>query len=216
MDSTCIDAERIADVESLPEGHPMRQHVAECPRCQSLWLSYQSFMQPDVAGASNLDGARRSLAETIRSRAEAADAMTSSRKPVQKVSRWWLRPALVTAAAALLIVVAVSLLRNNSPEQPMLRGGSETQWSLQTPEVSDNSMLFAWNRIPGADRYQIEIFDDALNTVFRSAALKSSTATVPRAVLGDLPSGSFLSWHVNALKGGDVISTSPPSTLNIP
>ena len=66
MSPNCIDVERIADVESSPE---LKKHVDDCPRCQSLWLSYQSFMTADVSGAPGADDARRSLEAVIRRQA---------------------------------------------------------------------------------------------------------------------------------------------------
>ena len=71
MSPNCIEVERIGDIEGLPEEHSTRRHVTECPRCQSLWLSYQSFMKADVGDATHVDGARAALEKTIRARAGA-------------------------------------------------------------------------------------------------------------------------------------------------
>ena len=77
MSPNCIDVERIADVESSPE---LKKHVDDCPRCQSLWLSYQSFMTADVSSAPGADDARRSLEAVIRRQAgQAAPATVAPR-----------------------------------------------------------------------------------------------------------------------------------------
>ena len=130
MSPNCIDVERIADVESSPE---LRKHVDDCPRCQSLWLSYQSFMTADVSGAPHADDARRSLDAVIRRQASQAALdeapRTSHMATRRRAELSWLRPGLVAALAAVVAVVAISVWRGGT-DQPVLRGGSEATWSL--------------------------------------------------------------------------------------
>jgi hypothetical protein len=214
----CIDVERIADVETAPEGHPLRQHVAECPRCQSLWLSYQSFMKADVKDATHIDSARRALESTIRAKTVGARREAAPRASRMRVrSTWpaWLRPAIVTAVAAVLTAVAVSVWRDRGPETTVLRGGSESTWLLQAPRVSSSAIAFAWKAVPDADSYDVEIFDDALNQVLHSAAVTATTITVDRSALSSVPAGAALSWRVRALKAGDEVATSPPASLTL-
>jgi hypothetical protein len=216
----CIDVERIADVETAPEGHPLRQHVAECPRCQSLWLSYQTFMKADVKDATHIDSARRALESTIRAQAVGAGARREAAPRTSRMgtrTTWpaWLRPAIVTAAAAVLTAVGVSIWRGG-PETTVLRGGSESLWSLQEPQVSSSAIVFAWKAVPDADSYDVEIFDDALNQVLHSAAVTATTITVDRSALSSVPAGAALSWRVRALKAGDEVATSPPASLTLP
>lgn len=219
MSPNCIAVDRIADVGSAPEGHPLRQHVAECPRCQSLWLSYQSFLKADTAGATNIEAARRALAETIRQQAAGVERDASPRASRMTTrSTWpvWLRPAIVTAVAAALTLVAVSIWRGGDSDRPVLRGGPETTWSLKAPKISGDAIVFSWNAVPDADAYDVQIFDDALNQVFKSAGVKTTTLTVDRSALSVVPAGATLTWRVQALRGGDVVTTSPPSSVQLP
>lgn len=219
MSPNCIDVERIADVETAPEGHPLRQHVAECPRCQSLWLEYQAFMKADVTNASHIDKARRALEGRIRARATASGARDVAPRTSRMRTRtpWpvWLRPAIVTAVAALLTVVAVSIWRGG-PETTVLRGGSAAVWSLQEPQVSSSAIVFEWKAVPDADSYDVEIFDDALNQVLHSAAVATTTITVDRSALSGVAAGAMLTWRVRALRDGDEIATSPPASVQLP
>jgi hypothetical protein len=184
-----------------------------------LWLSYQSFLKADTAGATNIEAARRALAETIRRQVAGVERDASprvSRMTTRSVWPVWLRPAIVTAVAAVLTVVAVSIWRGGGSDQPVLRGGPETTWSLKAPKVSGDSIVFTWNAVPDADAYDVQIFDDALNEVFKSAGVQATTLTVDRSALSGVPAGATLTWRVQALHGGDVITTSPPSPVELP
>lgn len=214
MSPDCIDVERLADVETTPV---LKQHVAECPRCQSLWMSYQSFMKADVSGAVNIDAARRELDATIQrkaSEARVARDVAPRASSMRVGAAWpgWLRPVIVTAVAAVLTVVAVTVWRSGA-DHPVLRGDSAATWSLRPPHVSQVAIEFTWNAVPGADAYDVEIFDDALNTVLQSATVTTPSITVDRAALSNVPSSSELAWRVRALHSGDVIATSPPASL---
>lgn len=215
MSPNCIDVERIADVESSPD---LRKHVADCPRCQSLWLSYQSFMTADVSGAPRADEARRSLDAVIRRQASPAaldEAPRTSRLATRRRAELsWLRPGLIAALAAVVAVVAISVWRG-STDQPVLRGGSEATWSLQAPRVSGIAVVFTWGAVPEADAYEVEIFDDALNLVLHSASVTTTTISVDRAAFANIQPGTELTWRVRALRGGDVLATSPPASLTI-
>ena len=213
MSPHCIDVERIADVETSPE---LKRHVDECPRCQSLWLSYQSFISADVSGASRIDEARRALEATVRrSAATAAQPPRVSRLSTRRRAELgWLRPGLIAAFATIIAAVAISVWRGSSHE-PVLRGGPKAVWELQTPHVTGIAIVFAWSAVPGADAYEVEIYDDALNQVLHSAAVSTTSISVDRTALAKVPSGAALTWRVRALKAGDVVSTSPPASLTL-
>ncbi|HET6462769.1 MAG TPA: hypothetical protein VFH33_03130 [Candidatus Krumholzibacteria bacterium] len=215
MSPNCIDVERIADVQSSPE---LRQHVADCPRCESLWLSYQTFMTADVSGAPRADDARRSLDAVIRrqaGRAAVDEVPRVSRLATRRRAELsWLRPGLIAAVAAVVAVVAISVWRG-STDQPVLRGGSEATWSLQAPRVSGPAVVFTWGAVPDADAYEVEIFDDALNLVLHSASVITPTISVDRSAFVNIQPGTELSWRIRALRGGDVLATSPPASLTL-
>jgi hypothetical protein len=217
MSPNCIDVERIADVETAPDGHPLRQHVAQCPRCQSLWLSYQSFMKADVTGASQVEVARAALAATIRRQANASADATPRTSRMEKPSRWaaWLRPALVTSMVAVLAIVAISVWRGGGSDEPVLRGDASA-WTLHTPRIAPDSIILQWDEVADADAYDVQLFDDALNEVYTSGPVHATTVTIVRGALPSVASGASLTWRVRALRAGDVISTSPPSSLTVP
>jgi hypothetical protein len=217
MSPNCIDVDRIADVESAPEGHPLRQHVASCPRCQSLWLSYQSFMKADVTGATNIEAAREALAATIRQKAAPATGAAVPRTAPLTVRPWWAawtRPALVGVMAG-LIAVAVSVWRGGGSDESVLRGAGDTTWSLQAPQLSAGSIVFEWKAVKDADGYEVQVFNDALSEVYHTGELTTTSATVDRTALSGVAAGATLTWRVRALHAGDVISTSPPSSLTL-
>jgi hypothetical protein len=213
MSPKCIHVEQIADVATSPE---LKRHVDECPRCQSLWLSYQSFMSADTAHAPRIDDARRTLEATIRrSAAKSEEAPRVSRLSTRRRAELgWLKPGLIAALATVVAVTAILVWRNNS-EEPVLRGGNKAVWELQTPHVTGIAIVFTWSAVPNADSYEVEIYDDTLNQVLHSAAVTTTSISVDRSALANVQSGSALTWRVRALKQGDVVSTSLPASLTL-
>ena len=60
------------------------------------------------------------------------------------------------------------------------------------------------------------LHDDALNEVYTTGAVTTPSATVPREALPSVASGQSVTWRVCALRGGDIVSTSPPASLTLP
>jgi hypothetical protein len=75
--------------------------------------------------------------------------------------------------------------------------------------------VFTWGAVPGADAYEVEIFDDALNLVLHSASVTTPTISVDRTAFVNIQPGTELTWRVRALRGGDVLATSPPASLTL-
>jgi hypothetical protein len=173
-------------------------------------------MKADVSDAPRIDDARRTLEATIRrSAANAADTPRVSRLSTRRRAELgWLKPGLIAALATVVAVTAILVWRNNS-EEPVLRGGNKAVWELQTPHVTGIAIVFTWSAVPNADSYEVEIFDDALNQVLHSAAVTTTSISVDRAALANVPGGAALTWRVRALKQGDVVSTSPPASLTL-
>jgi hypothetical protein len=216
----CIDVERIAELASLPESHGARQHVRECPRCRSLWMSYQSFMEATAVPGANVEAARRDLEAAIRRRA--AEAFPARVPPSARISfreRWagLLRPAPVAAAAAVVVIAAALLWRASGPEPPVLRGGEAAAgFVLEAPEVSATAIRLAWTEVAGAEAYEVRLFGPDLNEIHRSGPVTATHVELDRSALPSLTPGTSLTWRVIALRGGDVVATSPPGSVTIP
>jgi hypothetical protein len=171
-----------------------------------------------VSDAPHIDQARRELETLLRRKASEGGvvrdaAPRTSRMRVRSAWPAWLRPAIVTAVAAVLTVVAVTIFRGGGSDEPVLRGGSKTEWKLEAPHVTGLAIVFQWNAVPNADAYDVELYDDALNQVLHSASVATTRVTVDRAALANVPAGAELTWRVRALRKGDVIATSPPASL---
>jgi len=215
----CIDVERIADLATLPDDHESCRHARECPRCRSLWLSYQSFMEAGALPGANVEAARRELEARIRR--HGASAFPAAAPPASRLKPgrfWpaWLRPAPVLVAAAVLALVAITVWRGGEPEAPVLRGedAGESALMLNPPDVSAAGIRLSWSPMPGADAYEVRFFDDALSEVYRAPAA-GTELVLDRSSLDVVP-GTRLTWRVVALRGGDVVGTSSPASLTMP
>jgi hypothetical protein len=220
VNPNCIDVERIGDLSGLPEDHAARRHVKECPRCRSLWMSYQSFVKAAASPDADLEWARRQLAATIRRSAQEhpAGAPPSSRLSLRE--RWsvLLRPAPLVAAAALVVVAAVLWWRGGGPEAPVMRGGEAAGPGLvlNAAEVTATEIHFSWSAVPGADAYEVRLFDDGLDEVHHAGPVTAPEVVLDRSALPALAPGTSLTWRVLARRGGDVVETSSPASVTIP
>ena len=216
MSPNCIEVERIADVEALAPDHPSRRHLEECPRCRSLWLSYQTFMAIEPVGGARPDAARLALAEFIRRR-------MAGTLPAQRPTRFTLRslwaapwrPIPLAAAAMIVVVAAVVLFRGGGrDEAPVLRGDSGVTAALTLNDptrLADGSIQFSWSAAAEADAYEVRVYGPDLAELARRPA--TGTSLVVEA--GFLPAGE-LTWRVVALHDGDVIETSAPASVTLP
>ena len=213
MSPNCIEVERIADVEALASDHPTRRHVEECPRCRSLWLSYQTFMATGPVDGARPDAARLALAEFIRRRATGTLSVERpSRFTLKNLWAGW-RPIPLVAAAMIVAVVAVTLFRGGGrDETPVLRGDSGVTLTLTDPaRLADGSVQFSWSAVAEANSYEVRVYGPDLAELARCPA--AGTSLVVEA--GVLPAGD-LTWRVVALRDGDVVETSAPASLTLP
>ena len=110
--------------------------------------------------------------------------------------RWW-RP-VAALAAGIVVVVGLSVATRpgaSGGDDTRLRGG-EPRVTLLAPErAPGGGTLFRWRAVAGAERYRVELFDDAGATV-ASDTVRDTTATLA------VPAGARgrgLLWTVTAL-----------------
>jgi hypothetical protein len=218
MQTECIDGERIAEVSDLPADHPLRRHVADCPRCRNLLRSYQKFVLAEPVAGFAGDAALRTLDALIASKVGERSAAS---RPAQSTSRFslrgFLRPVPLLAAAAVCALVAVVVWRQSQgPDDILLRNESPSPAAALAPaEVRpDGSILLSWTAVPGADAYQVRIYGPGFTEVYRHPDVAETSAVIDRSSLpSDLPPQLDLLWRVYALQSGDVVQVSDPGSI---
>jgi len=223
----CFDASEIAAVLDLGPDDPRRRHLAECPRCRALALSFQEFLAPE----SVPDGARPAEAVRRLSRVVADETAAPTRAgmgspaaggPMGWFGRLWLRPPVRTAwAMAALVVVAGGVflaVHTRQGREPVLRGPQAAVLALQPVRLEpDGALRLCWAPLAGAERYQVRLYSTALAEVVRLEPVTVPEAVLRRSALPrGIPPGTALLWRVAALRGGDDIAQSPVGTLRAP
>lgn len=213
VDMKCIEAEEAGTVLELPVDDPARAHAETCPRCRSLLASYRAFVEAALAEGSDLERVRGMLDARIR-----ADA--SRWKPARAPARasWWqvlVRPVPILAAA-LVVTAAVVFWSTHRPEESSLREGTKESpaFALNPAQVApDGSIHLSWSAMAGADQYQVRLYGPDFSEIYRSANTSSTSLSVDRSSLPNLPPSLDLTWRVYALLQGDVIATSAPGSI---
>jgi hypothetical protein len=97
-----------------------------------------------------------------------------------------------------------------SGQQGKLRGeGEDAAFTLVSPikvVISSDKPTLHWNKLNGATRYQVAMYDSKFNLVTSSPPLTRNNWTLPRA----LRRGEVYSWRVTATKDGQEIKSPVP------
>jgi hypothetical protein len=220
----CVDVEHIGNVIEYPDDHPVRRHVAACPRCRTLVENYRAFMRAETTADAGLDRARAELDEAIARRGRETLPGTPQGGAGTKRMSWvrvLLRPMPALAAVVVVAVTAIVLTRgDHGVETPLLRtqGGAADTWQVNEPALRrDGVVVLSWAPVPGADSYQVRIYGAALETLATLGPTQESSLALERSALpADLPDNADLTWRVIALRKGAELARSDPRSVRVP
>jgi hypothetical protein len=168
-------------------------HLSGCPDCAaeySLATELRDWSrQIDATGGT----VNSTVGGTVRGAPDAARRFSGA-------SRIWLPVAAGLLVAALGVAIFVQLRRDARTEE--LRGTSTADW-IVVPR--DQSLLdepparLEWPEVPGADSYEVELFDDESRPLWKSAELRATSLELPAGLA--LPAGRTYYWRVAARLG---------------
>jgi hypothetical protein len=140
----------------------------------------------------------RSEMDLLRS-IEQAGAETERKRVVRLQPRrtWQSLVPLALAASVLFAIIGIRQLFRGSEGPEVLRGTADTVTLLAPPSevAADGSITFAWDPVPGARQYELEVLDEKGTVVF--AATTDQTSVALRDVRRLVP-GSRYRWGVRA------------------
>lgn len=134
------------------------------------------------------------------------------------VPRSGLIPSCAVAASAILVVLAgvacsspSSSTGSSAAPAPAPTASATAAPALTLLEPSDNQFAghiadFRWSPVEGADGYRVKITTLSGRVVWESPVLTTTDARLP-ATIGLEPEAH--TWQVTALKGSEVLATSP-------
>lgn len=206
---THIDEHEIEAILAAAEDDPRRRHIAECARCRSRVMLYQSLFES--AGEPRDEDANRKLEAVIRRELE-GPAVAPFRTPVVHGSRRlrWLAAAAVLVAAA---GITFSMLRAPGGDET-LRGPKATSFAVAAAHaLPDGGFDLRWDRVAGAEAYEVVIYDVGYAEIARYPVTGATNLVVPAGVL---PPKSALLWRVTARSAGRDVAESEVGTLQTP
>jgi len=164
--------------------------------------------------------AEETLIRDLKSWLEAKNPAASSARGVREAlglkDRWrvslpgfsW--KAVSAAAACLLAVVLIfSTLVFRSPEK--FRADSPLRVELLEPvaqKLSRSAPVFRWKSVPGSEYYELGLFDENLESVWKSEKIAGSRFTLPAGIALGLSVNQRYFWMVTAFADGAHVSSS--------
>ena len=160
-------------------------HVANCRGCAAVLRQAYEIAE-----------------ETDRFAAEVKRLARAEGREAEKVLSLWARlarrPALAVAAGLFaLTVISLSVLR--FADRSATRGASAAAIVLVSPAKSvpaGTDVLFKWRPVPHAGQCVVEVFDEALQPVWRSDKITGSQLLLPTAISQRLIPGRPYYWRV--------------------
>jgi hypothetical protein len=113
------------------------------------------------------------------------------------------RRAAVAVLAGLGGVAILTLSVIKLADRPAVRGTSEQQIRLLSPKrgasCAAEEIEFAWEAVPKAQRYSVELFDQSLAKVWRSGMISETRLDLPAEARRSVEAGGTYFWRVIAV-----------------
>jgi hypothetical protein len=113
------------------------------------------------------------------------------------------RRAAVAVLAGLGGVAILTLSVIKLADRPAVRGTSEQQIRLLSPKrgasCTAEEIEFAWEAVPKAQRYSVELFDQSLAKVWRSGMISETRVDLPAEARRSVDAGGTYFWRVIAV-----------------
>lgn len=219
----CFTSETIAEVLELPEDDPRALHVAGCPRCGALLVSYRDFVKAAAPPDADLCEANARLSAFLDANVRGVGRDGAIARGPSLLDRVRgviaMRPAL---AGVLIVLLSVTVLwwQPWQPDEPRILRSATVSGDLilEMAEVIDrDTVRLSWRGLGGADRYEVRIFAPDLSPVAVLGPFEDTSCVVDLGgAYPDGASGMRLLWRVIALQKGDEIEASRAGSFEIP
>jgi hypothetical protein len=174
-------------------------HISRCGYCAGEF----AFLLETIRHEKQfIEQAEQSLApvrliQTKASVPQESKAFFRRWRPVVRRLSWSPISLLAGLAVTGLAVAAFLVLR--SPET--YRSGGGTGLRLVQPvnrEVSGSPLVFRWKAVAGSEYYALELFDKALNSIWKTDKVKTNEVVLPEETVRKLAPNSVYFWMVTA------------------
>ncbi|MDH7512778.1 MAG: hypothetical protein QHH14_07525 [Clostridiales bacterium] len=194
MGQACPSSEEISNLFSEPglktEKEKIIDHITNCSFCtQEFFVLLQLWRQ------------EKKLAEEIKRLLKNEDEQSPVPK-MEKTPRFalaWkfvLASVIVVALAGTILLITSGLIFDTKTEK---RGARPEKISLLEPHsnrASETPLVFRWNEIAGRDYFVIEIFDESLSPLWKSAQVFETFYWLPADVEKQMHRGRSYFWMI--------------------
>jgi hypothetical protein len=191
-------------------------HVVKCAYCLREFELFLALVRDESKAAEEISGFLKE-----RSR----DANPPRKKPkiwgiisgsgIQHPPLW----RIATISLVLLIITGLLLISTKLIFKPSLdeeRGRLRDQVRLISPsqgQVGTFPLIFRWQKVTGAELYQLEIFDDSLSPLWKSPQIFVLFYELPPKVTEAIKENKVYFWMVTAFLPNGVKRESPLETF---
>lgn len=182
-------------------------HLASCPACAAAYAEL-------VRVAAVAEPPRIFDPETFKARGMAAFEPARSAGPEARrafrLARWFLVPAGTVVVA----LVAILLVRPDSDDGNVTRGGTTLHAIAPVGSVA-TLPAFTWDAPADGDLFRIEIMD-ASGKVVHDARVRGRSYVLPADAAARLTSGTEYRWMISRVDSrGETLEVSPPALFKI-
>jgi hypothetical protein len=178
----------------------LHDHIAACPDCRAVFEAVREIQFQAGTILQGLDGLDLGSAEArrrFRTQARREIRLLRGRGRRRVDRRWFAIPAVgVALALAAAFFVAPALLQKRPGTVERDVAPSEVDLLRPRGTVPGAAVNFQWTVGPEARSRRLEIYDRALEPVYRSAPLTEDRLSLPASALSSLRRGDVYFWKV--------------------
>lgn len=191
-------------------------HVVKCAYCLREFELFQALVRDENRAAEEISEYLKKRSRDPHSPKDKSNSQGVISKLFAKPYALW---KLATISMAFLIISGLFLISIRTIFKPTSneeRGRLGNQIHLISPTQGQKAELpltFRWHKVPQAQVYQLEIFDDALLPIWRSPQIFDLTYKLPPYIEDKIEENKIYFWMLTAYLPDETKKESPPESF---
>ncbi len=194
----CPSSEEISNIfiesELEAEKEKIIDHITNCSFCvQEFEVFLEIFRQEQKL--------MKEINLFLKNESGPSSVSKKNMKKMMKLGLAWkfaLASVIVVALAGATFLITKGLIFNKITEKRGDRPGQISLLEPQSDHASETPLLFRWDEIAGRDYFIIEIFDESLSSLWKSAKIFETSYRLPPDVERQMHRGRSYFWMITA------------------